>query len=54
MRAAYRLLFADEGTFQERLDDVEETYRSVAEVMEIIEFIRVDASRALCLPRREA
>jgi UDP-N-acetylglucosamine acyltransferase len=54
MRAAYRLLFADEGTFQERLDDVEETYRSVAEVMEIIEFIRVDANRALCLPRREA
>jgi UDP-N-acetylglucosamine acyltransferase len=53
MRAAYRLLFADEGTFQERLDDVEETYRSVPEVKEIIEFIRVDANRALCLPRRE-
>lgn len=53
LRAAYRLLFADEGTFQERLDDVEETYSSVAEIMEIIRFIRVDANRPLCLPHRE-
>ncbi|MBP7704370.1 MAG: acyl-ACP--UDP-N-acetylglucosamine O-acyltransferase [Caulobacter sp.] len=53
LRAAYRGLFADEGTFQERLDDVEETYSSVAEIMEIIRFIRVDANRPLCLPHRE-
>lgn len=53
MRAAYRLLFADEGTFQERLDDTIETYSDSAEVMEIIDFIRADASRPLCLPERE-
>jgi UDP-N-acetylglucosamine acyltransferase len=53
MRAAYRLLFADEGTFQERLDDTIETYSDCAEVMEIIDFIRADASRPLCLPERE-
>ncbi len=53
MRAAYRLLFADEGTFQERLDDVAETYSDIPEVVEILDFIRVDANRALCLPRRE-
>lgn len=53
MRAAYRLLFADEGTFQERLDDTIETYSESAEVMEIIDFIRADASRPLCLPERE-
>ena len=53
MRAAYRLLFADEGTFQERLDDTIETYADCAEVMEIIDFIRADASRPLCLPERE-
>jgi UDP-N-acetylglucosamine acyltransferase len=53
LRAAYRLLFADEGTFQERLDDTVETYSSSPEVMEIIEFIRADASRPLCLPERE-
>ena len=53
MRAAYRLLFADEGTFQERLDDVEEVHAKTAEVMEIVRFIRADASRPLCLPERE-
>lgn len=53
MRAAYRMLFADEGTFQERLDDTIENYSDCAEVMEIIDFIRADASRPLCLPERE-
>lgn len=53
MRAAYRLLFADEGTFQERIDDTVETYSDSPEVMEIIDFIRADASRPLCLPERE-
>ena len=53
MRAAYRMLFADEGTFQERLDDTVETYSSCPEVMEIVDFIRADASRPLCLPERE-
>ena len=53
LRAAYRLLFADEGTFQERLEDTVQTYADCAEVMEIIDFIRADASRPLCLPERE-
>jgi UDP-N-acetylglucosamine acyltransferase len=53
MRAAYRMLFADEGTFQERLDDTIENFSDCAEVMEIIDFIRADASRPLCLPERE-
>jgi UDP-N-acetylglucosamine acyltransferase len=53
LRAAYRLLFADEGTFQERLDDVAETHAETPEVMEIVEFIRSEANRPLCLPERE-
>jgi UDP-N-acetylglucosamine acyltransferase len=53
LRAAYRLLFADEGTFQERLDDVAETHVGAPEVMEIVEFIRAEGSRPLCLPERE-
>ncbi|WP_340645810.1 acyl-ACP--UDP-N-acetylglucosamine O-acyltransferase [Phenylobacterium sp.] len=53
MRAAYRMLFADEGTFQERLDDTIETYESSDEVREIIDFIRADGNRPLCLPERE-
>ena len=50
LRAAYRLLFADEGTFQERLVDVAETYAGSPEVMEIVSFIQADANRPLCLP----
>lgn len=53
LRAAYRLLFADEGTFQERLEDTAETYAHSPQVMEIIDFIRADGSRPLCLPERE-
>jgi UDP-N-acetylglucosamine acyltransferase len=50
LRAAYRLLFADEGTFQERLADVADTYAGSEEVMEIVNFIQADATRPLCLP----
>ena len=50
LRAAYRLLFADEGTFQERLEDVARVYSASPEVSEIVEFIRADANRPLCLP----
>ena len=50
LRAAYRLMFADEGTFQERLDDVAQVYQVSSEVMEIVNFIRADANRPICLP----
>lgn len=50
LRAAYRLLFADEGTFAERLADVAQAYEGSPEVSEIVAFIRADANRSLCLP----
>ena len=53
LRAAYRLLFADEGTFQERLEDVARVFAHSAEVGEIIGFIRADANRSLCMPSGE-
>ncbi len=53
LRAAYRMLFAEEGTFQERLDDTANAYAASPEVMEIVEFIRADASRPLTTPERE-
>jgi UDP-N-acetylglucosamine acyltransferase len=53
LRAAYRLLFADEGTFQERIEDVARVFSHVQDVMEIIDFIRADANRPLCLPRND-
>ncbi len=53
LRAAYRMLFAEEGTFQERLDDTANAYSRAAEVMEIVGFIRADATRPLTMPQRE-
>ena len=51
LRAAYRLLFAQEGTFQERVDDVARVFGASQEVMEVVSFIRAEAARPLCLPR---
>lgn len=51
LRSAYRLLFADEGAFQERLEDVARVFAGSPEVMEVVEFIRADAARPLCMPR---
>jgi UDP-N-acetylglucosamine acyltransferase len=50
LRNAYRLLFAQEGTLQERIDDVVEMYAQVPVVMEIVAFMRNASSRGLCQP----
>jgi UDP-N-acetylglucosamine acyltransferase len=52
MRSAYRLLFANEGTQAERVQDVAEMFAHNAYVMEIIQFMQADTNRALCLPER--
>ncbi len=49
LRNAYRMLFAAEGTLQERLEDVASLFKDHAEVMEIVDFIR-SASRSICTP----
>jgi UDP-N-acetylglucosamine acyltransferase len=51
LRAAYRLLFAEEGTFQERLEDVARVFDRSEQVREIVDFIRADANRSLCMPK---
>lgn len=53
LRKAYRLMFAQEGTMAERIEDVLETYSGHEGVMEIIDFIRSDSSRAICQPKAE-
>ncbi len=50
LRNAYRLLFAPEGTMAERMEDVAEVFHDNEPVMEIVNFIRADASRAICQP----
>jgi UDP-N-acetylglucosamine acyltransferase len=54
LRNAYRLLFAQEGTFQERLADVAELFANRPEVMDIVNFVRAGGNRPLCMPDRES
>lgn len=51
LRTAYRLLFAQEGTMQERVDDVIELYSEDEGVMEIVNFVREQTSRAILQPK---
>ena len=51
LRSAYRLLFAQEGTFAERLEDTAHLYKNHELVMEIVGFIRNQDKRPICLPR---
>lgn len=53
LRKAYRLMFAQEGTMAERIGDVLETYSEHEAIMEIVDFIRSDSSRAICQPKAE-
>ena len=53
LRNAYRLLFAQEGTMSERLEDVAELLHDNEPVMEIVDFIRADSSRPICQPSLE-
>ncbi len=50
LRRAYRLIFAQEGTQSERITDVAELFPNVEPIMEIISFMEVDSSRAICQP----
>jgi UDP-N-acetylglucosamine acyltransferase len=50
LRRAYRLLFAPEGTFAERIDDVAEEFSGRPEVQAIIDFLRDSRDRAICMP----
>ena len=51
IRRSYRLLFADEGTLQERVEDVGTEFASHTVVNEILAFIREGGNRSICTPR---
>ena len=53
LRKAYRLIFAAEGTLSERLADVAEDFADNEAVMEIVNFIQRDSSRAICQPNTD-
>lgn len=50
LRAAYRLLFADEGTLAERLEDVAQLFADLEVVQDVVDFVRNASSRGICLP----
>jgi UDP-N-acetylglucosamine acyltransferase len=51
LRRAYRLLFANEGTLKERIDDVAAEFAPHPIVQEIVAFMRAPGKRSLCTPR---
>ncbi|MDX2101168.1 MAG: acyl-ACP--UDP-N-acetylglucosamine O-acyltransferase [Alphaproteobacteria bacterium] len=51
LRTAYRVLFAQEGTMAERLEDVAGLFADNAPVMDIVAFVRADSSRTICQPQ---
>ncbi len=53
LRAAYRMLFSDDASFQERLDAVEIKYAQSDEVMRVVNFIKEDTRRPLMAPPRK-
>jgi UDP-N-acetylglucosamine acyltransferase len=54
LRTAYRLLFAQEGTLQERLEDVAPMFADSALVQDVITFIRAPSQRGICQPHPDA
>ncbi len=50
LRAAYRLVFSEEGAFSERLEDAARLFEARPEVLEIIDFVKAPAPRPLCTP----
>ena len=53
LRRAYRLLFSQEGTQAERMADVSDLFADIEPVMEILEFMGTESSRAICQPLLE-
>ena len=51
LRNVYRLLFAPEGTFNERLLEVSETYNKNVLVKEILSFLKENLNRPLVHPK---
>lgn len=51
LRRAYRMLFADEGTMGERVQDVAKLFDDNSGVMEIVEFMSGSSSRGITQPK---
>ncbi|PTB87584.1 acyl-[acyl-carrier-protein]--UDP-N-acetylglucosamine O-acyltransferase [Thalassospira xiamenensis] len=54
LRKAYRLLFAQEGTLAERVEEVSKDFENVGPVMEIITFLKAESMRSVCTPKYDS
>lgn len=50
MRAAFRLLFLEPGTIAQNLPLVEDRFGDIAQLAEVIEFLKLDSKRSLTIP----
>lgn len=50
LRKAYRMLFADEGTLAERVDDVARSHEDEPLVQDVVAFLRGGGERSICTP----
>lgn len=51
LRKAYRMLFSNEGTLKERLDDVAKTFPEAQLVADVVAFMQAGSDRSFCTPR---
>ena len=51
LRAAYRMIFASEGTLRERVEDAARLFEGAPLVQDVVAFVGKSSDRALCLPR---
>lgn len=51
LRAAYRLIFASEGTLRERVEDAAELFKNDALVQDVVTFIAAASDRPILMPR---
>lgn len=51
LRAAYRLIFASEGTLRERVEDAAELFKNDPLVQDVVAFISAASDRPILLPR---
>jgi UDP-N-acetylglucosamine acyltransferase len=50
LRQAYRLLFSNEGTLAERLEDVDRMFPENPLARQVIDFMKTDSERSFCVP----
>jgi len=53
MRAAYKMLFGEEGTLQDRAEDVSARFGEEESVRQILSFVQAQSSRGLTKPRAQ-